>query len=435
MTRIIRKISKIILIIALVNLYSYAIYYINTEDASLGYLTRKLKDFSQFPGVVADVFNDIKSKEGYVLQEADFSPKNELDYDVYALNSTYETSEWVTRLVNLKNDSVLHEWRLKKDSFNEKNTDRIFARTEPRTPVLLEDRDIILTSDESYNIYRLDKDSKVIWHNTDYRYHHAINPDKEGNIWACTKTKLYMKNQGIEYWDNGIAKIDVKTGKTLSYTSISDVLMENELGYLVFGMGNTDDTYKVEIDPLHLNDVEPVLKDGPYWKTGDLFLSFRHRSLILLYRPATGKILRVIHGPFYNQHDVDIYSDSSISFFNNNASMLSTIKKKDKLNESDYHIDDSLSVNVTSGIMIYNFADSTFTTKYPVHFESENIYSFSQGLHHFLENGDVFVESQNEAKIFIFNEDELILKDYMNPPTDSLSELTHWISIYEDINF
>ena len=47
-------------------------------------------------------------------------------------------------------------------------------------------------------------------------------------------------------------------------------------------------------DGLHLNDIQPALTDSPYWKKGDLFLSLRHKSLILLYRPSTGKIIWMI---------------------------------------------------------------------------------------------------------------------------------------------
>ena len=76
-------------------------------------------------------------------------------------------------------------------------------------------------------------------------------------------------------------------------------------------------------DPLHLNDIEPLLSDGRHWKKGDLFISLRNRSTVLLYRPLTNKIMRTIQGSFYGQHDVDVISDSTISIFNNNVSGLS----------------------------------------------------------------------------------------------------------------
>ena len=46
-------------------------------------------------------------------------------------------------------------------------------------------------------------------------------------------------------------------------------------------------------DPTHLNDIQPVLKDGPYFKKGDLFLSLKFLSMVILYRPETNKIIKV----------------------------------------------------------------------------------------------------------------------------------------------
>ena len=58
----------------------------------------------------------------------------------------------------------------------------------------------------------------------------------------------------------------------------------------------TQDKYSK--DPLHLNDIEPVLYDGNYMKKGDLLLSVRNISLIILYRPSNNKILKIIEENF-----------------------------------------------------------------------------------------------------------------------------------------
>ena len=71
-------------------------------------------------------------------------------------------------------------------------------------------------------------------------------------------------------------------------------------------------------DPLHLNDIQPVMTDGPYWKRGDVFFSIRYKSMIILYRPSTNKIIWKGVGHSAGQHDVDILDDHRISIFNNN---------------------------------------------------------------------------------------------------------------------
>jgi hypothetical protein len=72
-------------------------------------------------------------------------------------------------------------------------------------------------------------------------------------------------------------------------------------------------------DPTHLNDIQPVLADGPYWKKGDLFVSLRNISSIMLYRPSTDQIVWMKRGPWLSQHDVDILDDHRISVYDNNV--------------------------------------------------------------------------------------------------------------------
>ena len=47
-------------------------------------------------------------------------------------------------------------------------------------------------------------------------------------------------------------------------------------------------------EPIHLNDIEPVLKDGKFWKKGDLFLSSRSQSAIIHYRPKLNKVVNYL---------------------------------------------------------------------------------------------------------------------------------------------
>jgi hypothetical protein len=53
----------------------------------------------------------------------------------------------------------------------------------------------------------------------------------------------------------------------------------------------------------------------------DLFLSLpRSSSNVILYRPATNKVIWRKDGPWSRQHDVDILDNHRISIFNNNGS-------------------------------------------------------------------------------------------------------------------
>jgi len=143
----------------------------------------------------------------------------------------------------------------------------------------------------------------------------------------------------------------------------------------------------------------------------------------------------MISGPFLAQHDVDIISENEISIFNNNRTGTEfKAGHVDVEGNKDYNIDEFKLKS--SNIVVYNFADSTFSTPFLDLFEQENIYTHRQGVHTFLENGDLFVESTETGKIYIFRDDKVILQKYANKVQDKgTTEYPHWMRIYENVNF
>ena len=118
--------------------------------------------------------------------------------------------------------------------------------------------------------------------------------------------------------DKFLENFDVKLtsdGQILFQKSVSEILIDNGLEYLLFSVGDHGFTK----DPIHLNDIQPVDFNGKFWNKGDVFLSLRHQSMVLLYRPLTNKIIWKGTGPFFHQHDVDILNEHKISVFNNNS--------------------------------------------------------------------------------------------------------------------
>ena len=279
----------------------------------------------------------------------------------------------------------------------------------------------------------VDAKSNIIWHNTDHKYHHSINQDYDENIWACSKELLEIPSAGISYSDEYLTKIDVKTGKVLFHKSLTELFIENDLSYLIFGLSNiVGDKGQ---DPFHLNEIEPALTSGLFWKKGDLFLSLRNRSMIVVFRPSTNEVIKIIQGPFFNQHDVDILSDSTISIFNNNVSNLKTIKKVKGADELNFNMLPNMALNRNSEVLIYNFMDSSFTSVFPQEFEKNKVYTKTQGLHQILKNGDLFVDQYSEGKVYIFGKSGTILRKYFNDPINELVEYTHWVRVYEDLDF
>lgn len=428
--KILLTISKAVLILTVLNVLSWSVFHANTGGKKLGFATKYIKEFSRFPKTAINVLKGLSTSEILVNVDPSFNYLNDIDYDLFALNSSFIDQKWIISLTNLRNDSLIQEWFVEKNEFMQ--SDRIFSHADIRMPILLKDKSLIVHNDETSNLYRINENSEILWHNTQHQFHHSINQDYAGNIWTCTRELIQNQEQNLEYWDNFLTRVDVESGKTLSHISLAQVFMENGLSYLIHGYNNS--VARSGNDPMHLNEIEPVFEDSKYWKKGDLFISLRHRSLIFLYRPSTNKIIRTIYGPFYNQHDIDIISDSTISIFNNNVSSLQRIDElSENSSQSNFYSD--LSLNTTAEVLVYQMKDSTFTSLYPKRFIENKIFTETQGLHHLLSNGDLFIDQYDEGKVFIFNEDRTLLKKYFNKPINGQTERTHWVRVYENLNF
>ena len=122
--------------------------------------------------------------------------------------------------------------------------------------------------------------------------HHSIEADEDG-LWTPITYIPSKNNPGLDeskgvgksyFYDDGILKVSFDNKKIFE-KSFVEILVENKLSYLIFGGKDPSR------DPLHLNDIQPVNFDGDYWKKGDVFLSLRNQSMIVLYRPSNNQIV------------------------------------------------------------------------------------------------------------------------------------------------
>ena len=168
---------------------------------------------------------------------------------------------------------------------------------------------------------------------------------------------------------------------------------------------------KKELDPIHLNDIEPALTDTQYWKKGDMFLSLRDISSIVHYRPSNNKVINYIIGPFARQHDVDIVSDKEISIFNNNNFI------KD---------------NKYSEVLIYNFETKEFTKLFNEQLKKENFKTETGGLSQILDDGSLLVDETNHGRIILFNNNGEKEFEFVNKGSDGKIGRIFWSRIIED---
>tara|TARA_B100000519_G_C14250114_1_gene441990 strand:- start:1487 stop:2863 length:1377 start_codon:yes stop_codon:yes gene_type:complete len=345
-------------------------------------------------------------------------------YEKYLILARYEggLEESVVELIDLQSFNVLHTWNPDINSFFEDidkteewvniMRDLNDSRYKMYHPIFFGDGSLLFQNNSP--LIKIDKHSNLEWIKDDETYHHSIEQDSEGNFWVCVCyypykiDSVYVGNKLGNYSDDGIRKLS-PTGEILFDKSISEIFIENDMEYLLFSVGDRVFTQ----DPIHLNDIQPVEKDTKYWKKGDVFISLRHQSMIILYRPKTDKIIWQSTGQFYNQHDVDILDVSRISVFDNNSK-------------------DTYYGNVVDGnnrVVIYDFETGEYSYYLNESLKTEDVRTVTEGTSQILPNGDLFIEESNYGRTLYFNSDGSLRWKHINRSNNGKLYSVSWSRI------
>lgn len=299
----------------------------------------------------------------------------------YILISKYflDQKKFRLELFDINNNIKIHEWVLKNNG-NNKLKPGHESEDAPRRYTfehsLMLNNGNILISSGGLNVKKLDVCSNILWE-SQIKSHHSKELDHLNNLWVPVylQPKLF---QGKEILHDGIVNIDINNGKKIFQKSLLEIFNENNLNdYIANAYSGKD--------PLHLNDIQPVLENGKFWKQGDLFLSLRNISMILLYRPSNNRVIWFKTGPWRHQHDVDILDDRKITIFNNNTDI--SLK----------------TVNENNNIIVYDFENNNASLLIGEAFKKYKIDTYYEGLHEVVKNQLIFVEEQDQGKLYKFN--------------------------------
>ena len=330
-------------------------------------------------------------------------------------------------LWNLRTGDVVHRWTLRRNVLDFKVHRRVHH------PLLLEDKSVVSFITGREPLFRLDSASNMVWRQDSLLFHHAINLDAEGHIWACVqkfekggtwtayRARYEMDGKAVHFLDNSIARIHPETGHIEYVKSCVDILKENGLEHLVLRSGDP-------MDPLHLNDVEPALFSGPFFEEGDVFLSFRNLQAVLQFRPSTGEVVRVIDGPLAAQHDVDVLSDSTLVIFNN-ATQENVGRYTHTAHTYPVSKEQALLKHWYSHVVEYDLASDTFRPLHEELVREHEIMTFSEGLQERLPDGSYFVEEQNSGVLWVLGEDGVLYKDVLASHHEGHHHLPNWTRI------
>ena len=189
----------------------------------------------------------------------------------------------VVDIIDLNNFEVIHTYKhdikeMNNLVTNTKEFPRLKIDNSPtrfhyQHPLLLKDGSLISFYGPAY---RIDFCSNLLWVNDEERFHHSQMFDHEENIWiggTNNPTSKYIKKYSIEnFLDDSIIKININ-GKILFNKSVTQILIENNIFANNFALTSS---LSNQLDPIHLNDIEPAFTNTLYWKKEDVFLSLRH---------------------------------------------------------------------------------------------------------------------------------------------------------------
>ena len=248
----------------------------------------------------------------------------------------------------------------------------------------------------------------------------SLELNDQENIWisAIQKSTLIQKSDVKPeeiipstslYHDNLIVQLS-PSGEVIFSKSITNILVENKLSHLIFGF--------VEFptpDPIHLVDIQPALTDGTHWKTGDLLISLKHLSLVMLYRPSADRLLWHSIGRTNFQSDVDFAGDSSIIVFDNNTPVYLKANAR-VLGQKDLRFK---KVNGHSKVLVYDFATEQYSHHLDDVLRTYEVRTAIRGRSQVLPNGDLFVEETEYGRLLYFTPDGTLLWSHVNRAGDS----------------
>lgn len=226
----------------------------------------------------------------------------------------------------------LHRWRVRASELRPLVPPELAAETPTHdwdnyldAWVLYPNGDVIVNFG-GLNLVRLDRCSRVVW-SLPYRTHHSLVPDEEGMIWASGRKRLMHEAPSDRFpgltppfREETVVRLDPADGRVLREISLLDVIYRSGAETALFPAGTGPGRAETD-DPLHLNHVEaltPALAPSfPQFAAGDLLVSLREPSLVMVVDGKTETIKWMRAGPWFGQHDPRFLPNGRISLFDN----------------------------------------------------------------------------------------------------------------------
>ena len=328
-------------------------------------------------------------------------------------------SAWSVKLIRLADGKVLTswepDWKYVDSKITKKKFDQPVDLSNMRAidPLLLDDSDIIfVTGTATVRMPACSRQPRWVLNET---MHHSTDLDLDGSSFWSPSVDLsgFESNQRLHsaVRDDAIARVSLD-GKLLDRWSFARISNDNELDFLLF---NGNDAGDFNADPIHMNQIRVARIDSKFWKKGDLLVSLRNPNTVLLYRPATKKVIWRQTGPWLHQHSADFMNDHQISVFNNNVVLQSPPD------------DAFLTRQSGNEVMVYDFETNQVTQPFKSVLDAAHPRSIGEGRARILPDGGLFFEETENGRILRFSRDRL-LWSFVNDHDDKHIGALAWSS-------
>jgi hypothetical protein len=310
------------------------------------------------------------------------------------------------RLIDMQGNTV-HEWQLPIEALAGPREDGLsLAPGEKITiayPRVLEDGSLLLVlgvppfyTPWGMGIVKLDKDSNLIWKYL-RQAHHDLDTDTDGNIYGLTHSVVYEPWPGLEriktpFIDDQVVKLD-KNGNELSIASVLKAIQNSPYQSLL----QFARTEWPKGDVLHVNSItyldKATAQHFPGADAGDVLLSLRQISMIVIMDIEAVTIKWALRGPWHAQHDPDVLDNGNMLIFDNRGDIKN---------------------GGTTRIIEFDPGSMAIKWEYPGD-TGERLYSSIYGSQQRLPNGNTLISESNNGRLLEVTRDKEVVWEYFIP--------------------
>jgi hypothetical protein len=211
-----------------------------------------------------------------------------------------------------------------------------------------------------------------------------------------------LPNYAPPFEDYTVVEVSAE-GQVLTEISVFDLLDRNGLSGLLYMSTLDHSSLQVSGDTLHLNDVEtfPAALAPGVFEVGDIMISLRNISTVLVFNPRTLKVTFVSTGRVLRQHDPDFIDGNTIAVFDNYPrdraySRIVTMSAVDPMQEVRVRFEGS---------------------------RAQPFRTFKMGKHQYLPDGNVLVVESVNGRVMEIDRAGRIVWQYVNLVKDGVAGL------------